>query len=577
MSSTNKLLLTESGDCGSASASPVSIAGLTNPQQVIDPGVASASVGVYMLSSSVSIAPATGFRICWGVSPSGVSPIFFPMEIFYPQPHPPLTFFPNRIGAMSLVHLAAERNGKHRALVVYGDTTRLEARTNAWGAHDARSDHDCCNNSGFGISQVLEIGYSDSAVVVPSSGHMFHDRPSDEFFATPLSVRGAREQGLQCGESCGDEFTSVPTDYAFLVAYRDTANPERLTGAATLLKVLPDGPPWARSWAARQVEQHLYAHPPKSIRDQLLEARQCETSDPTALCSLFNRQKTQSTRSVALSPTQVLITFVDHDTHSGTAVAISVSHHLPDRFDFAVGLKAVFNAGKTSSCDSARLSDTTAIVAYASDDTDEVFASVLVVNNASGAITVGQPRLLGYANMTHPLIPTSIVNLTEPVASDENVSSVDTTWYAPPHQRISVCGLSSSRALVVYAPVDGPGEVVLVTVSGSTAIRAVSTEFTSTGMDDVNIVALGDTKKALVVFRDDADEGAGKAQEIDVFDDYNGATYKIGLGSLVTFSATRLENIASVMLNKTAVLIAYRIMDESESGRTVLFNVPFTR
>jgi len=97
----------------------------------------------------------------------------------------------------------------------------------------------------------------------------------------------------------------------------------------------------------------------------------------------------------------------------------------------------------------------------------------------------------------------------------------------------------------------------------------------STNIDDVNVVPLGTTKKALALYRDEADGGAAKAQEVDVYDDYNGASYQLGPGSLSTFTSFRAESLVAIGLNKTAVLAAYRAMDGTEEGRAVVISATF--
>jgi len=108
---------------------------------------------------------------------------------------------------------------------------------------------------------------------------------------------------------------------------------------------------------------------------------------------------------------------------------------------------------------------------------------------------------------------------------------------------------------VGYGPIKAQGEVVLVGVSGVVAERLVSLAFRSTNMDDLHVVALGGTKKALAVYRDEADDGLAKAQEVDVYEDFNGASHSLGPGSLVTFTHFRAESLVAIGLNGTAVLV----------------------
>ena len=64
-------------------------------------------------------------------------------------------------------------------------------------------------------------------------------------------------------------------------------------------------------------------------------------------------------------------------------------------------------------------------------------------------------------------------------------------------------------------------------------------------------------EKALAVFRDEADGGVGKAEEVDVYDDYNGASYQLGPGSLVTFTSFRTESLVAIGLNNCNFMRLY--------------------
>jgi len=661
MAPTNQIMLvTPHSECGSPQAVPVSVVGLTNPQQVIDPGVPSSSVGVYLLSTSTTAAPPAGFRICWGADPPDSSPVNFPLEIFYPVPHPVAVFFEPRVGSIALVRLESNSRGQHKVLTVYGQTTKLPAQTVAWGAFDARLDYECCANAGFAASAVLDI-IGDTPR--PLSSHVFQDRPTDDFALTALSVREPLVQGLQCGEACGDEFTSPPTDYVFATAYRDLANPKRAPGAAMLLKVEPQGPQWARTWAAQRARQHFYTGPPQGIADHSVEARQCATSDPFATCSFVSRASTQSMRIVALSPTRLLATFVeaspclwrdgytnadhvvlcadgttvtdwqcvlgghgqrvqcppnaphmcadyqcgggyDHcclsdcSNHGGkrsciegndyelygTAVVINVVHHLPNEWEFNTGLKTVFNPVLTSNVDLAALTPSTAIVSYADDKSGDVKARIIQVNGAgTDDVTLGLPIVIGNGNLTMeekyqwPKRLQSDMVLPDWFDNESNATNVTGWKYTATHRRLSICSLSPNRALVAFGPVYQAAEVVLIVISGTVVRKAVSMTMSSDNIDDVNIVPLGTTKKALAVFRDEADGGVGKALEVDVYDDYNGASYELGPGSLVTFTSFRTESLTAIGLNGTAALVAYRAMDGTEQGHVRILRATFNR
>eukprot|EP00415_Alexandrium_ostenfeldii_P004811 UN4811 len=150
------------------------------------------------------------------------------------------------------------------------------------------------------------------------------------------------------------------------------------------------------------------------------------------------------------------------------------------------------------------------------------------------------------------------------------------SWkYTATHRRVSVCALSDRRALVGYGPIQGHGEVALIVIDGIVAERAASLPLRSSNMDDLSVVPLGMTKKALAIYRDEADSGVAKAQEVDVYEDFNGVAYKIGPGSLVTFTSTRAESLTAISLNSSAVLAAYRAMDGTEQGHAVLLSATF--
>jgi len=378
---------------------------------------------------------------------------------------------------------------------------------------------------------------------------------------------------LQCGDACGDEFTSPPTDYVLASAYRDLANAERPTGAAMLLKAEPRGPQWDRSWAAQRVRQHLIARPPQGIADHSVEARQCATSDPLATCAFVNRQYTQSMRIVVLSPTRLLATFLTGDPAyaAGNAVVINVVHHLPNEWEFNTGLPTLFtHSHATSNCDLAALSPSTAIVTYADGGTSAIHARIIRVNGeGTDDITLGEPSTIGTGNLT---MDTSVSSV------DENATNVtnQTEWkYTATHRRLSVCALSATRALVAFGPIYQLGEVALVVIEGLVNTPVVSMPLASTNIDDLHVVPLGTTKKALAIYRDEADGGVAKAQEVDAYDDYNGASYQLGPGSLVTFTSFRAESLVAIGLNQTAVLAAYRAMDGTEEGRVVLISATF--
>lgn len=60
---------------------PLSVAGVTNPMLIVDPGTSTSSVGVFVLSAVPVAVPPLGFRLCWGPSPADASPVNFPLEV----------------------------------------------------------------------------------------------------------------------------------------------------------------------------------------------------------------------------------------------------------------------------------------------------------------------------------------------------------------------------------------------------------------------------------------------------------------------------------------------------------------
>ncbi|CAE8589557.1 unnamed protein product, partial [Polarella glacialis] len=558
------LLVTNTGSCGDASAAAVTVVGLNNPQQVIDPGVESSSVGIYVLGTTTSAVPPYGFHICWGPNPSNSSAVNFPLEVFYPMQHEPTTFFADRVGAISLLHLDSESGGRHRALALYADTTKLPATTKALGGfYDARLDYDCCAMAGYAAGTILRV-QGDQAL--PSSGYVFHDRPSDGLSAVALSVRQPRLQGLEaCGTSCGDDFGSNHTDYVLAAGFRDLSDPNKSPGTVILLKARPIGPQWAPTWQARRTSQYFKHNPPAGLADYVVEAQRCATPDPLAACAFANRQKTQSLKVVALSSTRLVAAFVDSETEQGVAVFISVFHHLPDHWELNIGVKQVFNTGPTSNVDVAALSESVAIVAFADTASRTVEARVLQLSGTgTDDVTFGASVEIGEGNLTQD-------SSTEANATDTNSSN--STWkYTATHRRLSVCGVTSTKALVAYGPIHARGEVVLVVVSGVVATKGPVLALQSTNVDDVTVVLLGSSTKALALWRDEA---VAKAQEVDVYDDYNGASYALGPGSLVTMTYFRTEGLVALGLNQTGVLAAYRAMDGTERGVVQLLSATF--
>eukprot|EP00930_Biecheleria_cincta_P063827 TRINITY_DN4935_c0_g3_i1.p1 TRINITY_DN4935_c0_g3~~TRINITY_DN4935_c0_g3_i1.p1 ORF type:complete len:2865 (+),score=453.67 TRINITY_DN4935_c0_g3_i1:925-8595(+) len=560
------LLITNPGQCGDASAEAVEVVGLSNPTGVELPVVASSTAGVYILAQETIEAPPYGFRICWGPNPSNSSAVNYPLEVYYPMQHQPVIFFQNRVGAMTLVRLDGERGGRHRVLALYGDTTKLPATTKALGGfYDARMDYDCCNMTGFASGAMLQVDGSNRAL--PSGGYIFHDRPSDTFSAAALSVREPRAQGLEgCGSSCGDDYTSKHTDYVLAAGFRDMSSPEKSPGNIMMLKARPTGPQWAPTWQARRAAQYFGRTPPRGIVDYEVEFRRCTTPDPLAACAYTSRARSKSLKVVRLSSTRLAAAFVDGSSDHGTVVIIDVIHHLPDEWELNVGLKKVVNARPTSNIDLAALSATSLIVAFADETSRNIQAIVLQVTDADNLVA-GASVELGTGNLTQ--------DSTDTGSEEVNITN-STPWkYTETHRRLSVCALSSTKALVAFGPIGFTAEMILVVVSGVSASRAVVMSLRSNNIDDISVVPLGATKKAMCIYRDEADDGVAKAQEVDVYDDFNGASYALGPGSLSTLTHFRTEGLVAVSLNATGVLMAYRAMDGTEKGVVSLIAATF--
>ena len=268
-----------------------------------------------------------------------------------------------------------------------------------------------------------------------------------------------------------------------------------------LYKAEPVGPPWALTWSARRAPQHFSPVPPPSLSADSSEARSCETSDPMATCTFVSHKRTQSLRIVTMSPTRLLATFVDDETEAGTAVVIKVVQHLPDKWEFNTGVKVVFSEDPTSNVDVAALSASSAVIAFADESSKLVKAVALTVSGTgTDDVTLGTPTLIGEGNLT---------------ANEENYTDCETTdtsnpysdshaWrYTATHRRVSVCALSATRALVGYGPICSTAEVVLVFVSGVDVTKAVALQLRSSNIDDLKVVPLGSTKKAVAVYRDE--------------------------------------------------------------------------
>eukprot|EP00931_Biecheleriopsis_adriatica_P059553 TRINITY_DN35649_c0_g1_i2.p1 TRINITY_DN35649_c0_g1~~TRINITY_DN35649_c0_g1_i2.p1 ORF type:complete len:1722 (-),score=283.85 TRINITY_DN35649_c0_g1_i2:324-4907(-) len=555
------LLIENPGQCGDAFAEEVDVIGLTNPKQVEPGGGASSTTGTYILGQTTTAVPPFGFRICWGPNPSNSSAANYPLEIYYPMKYEPTVFFKNRVGAVSLVHLDSEKSGRHKVLALYADTTKLPATTNSWAQYDARLDYDCCAMAGHAGGALLQVDGTNRAL--PSGGYVFHDRPSDGLSGAALSIRTRQEA---CVSDCGDSFTSKHTDYVLAAGFRDLSSPEKHPGNVMMLKARPTGPQWAPTWQARRAVQHFRRTPPSGIIDYEAEFRRCMTPDPHAACAYTSRTKVESLKIARLSSTRLIAAFVDGSSQQGTIVIMTVVHYLPDEWELKVGVKQVVNAGVTSNVDVAALSSATAIVAYADEASRTVKAVVIQVNgDGTDDMTLGASALVGEGNMTMD---------TQDNETDANASNV--SWkYTATHRRLSVCAVSSTKALVAFGPIDASGEVVLIAIAGVTATRAVVMTMRSTNMDDISVVPLGTTKKAMCLYRDEADSGVAKAQEVDVYDDFNGESYALGPGSLSTLTHFRTEGLTAIGLNASGVLAAYRAMDGTEKGVVTLIGAAF--
>jgi len=559
--SSGVLLVTNPSRCGDASAEAVDISELTNPAGVQSIGGASSTQGLYILGYASSMAPPFGFRVCWGRNPANASGAEFPYEVDYPMYWQPTPFFEHRVGSVGLVRFDSEETS-HKLLALFSDPSDTPATSNRLtGSLMEWQDYDCCQMAGHAAGAVLQVDGSDRAL--PFGSYVFHERPSDDLTALALTTREPLAQGLyDCTGAC--DFTSKHTDYVLLAGFRDLSSPEKHPGNLMLLKAQPTGPQAAPTWQARRAAQHFGQMPPQSLADWEDGFRPCVTADPLAACAYASRATVQSLKVARLSENRLLAAFVDGPSRHGTVAVVSVSHHLPDHWSITLGLKQVVNSNTTSHVAVAALSDSAAVVFYDDEAAATVQARSIQVDAQDEAV-IGDAEYIGAGSLTE-------TNLSATDEGNETNSS-----YRATYRRMWACGLTDSMALVVFGPVRGAtGQVVLVTLqSGGQAVRVAELTLRDS-MDDVSLVRLS-SDKAMVVYRDEVDGGVAKAQEVSVFENFNGKPFALGLGSTSTFTHFPVEGLTAVDLNATGVLAAYRAMDGSGYGMTSVVGASFNR
>lgn len=560
------LLVTGDRGCGDGSATPVSIAGMVNPQQVIGQTVSLTKVGHYFFGTLEDEAPPYGFRICWGANPLTSSAAYFPMEVLYPAMYQPTTFFDKRVGGINVARLESAAGGRHNVLAVYGDTMRQIQRYDGREVVEEDIDDDidvglrreCCNQTGFLSTSMLEVlGFSvqsTAQVVVVSA-------PTDTFEASPLSVRNEVSAGLQCTDAssdCGQDFSGLPTDNTMVTGFRDIDNPYRSVAELMVMKAEKSaGPPWRRTWTTRR--------PP---RYSDWEAHDCPVRDPHAACRLMTVLHSNSYRVSTLSPDRVITVFVDGAAEAGTARVADVAQYMSgvDKWEVSPTLfKYTFNAGITTNCAVTALSSTIALVVYSDEASSTVKARVLEVA-ADGVISMGDAIDIGTGNLTMDIDPGHF--------QDEDRNE---TWvYTPYHRRVSAMRLGSTTAMIAFSPIYSSAEALIIRVSGLTPEVVVRKTLLTDNADDIHILPLGTAGKALAVYRDEADGGVAKAQELDVFGDLTSLSLGIGPGSLNTLTPYRVQSLTGCALNASAALVAFRVLDGgTEVGRAAVINTKF--
>eukprot|EP00434_Breviolum_minutum_P005225 symbB.v1.2.004605.t1/scaffold259.1/size252385/7 len=258
------------------------------------------------------------------------------------------------------------------------------------------------------------------------------------------------------------------------------------------------------------------------------------------------------------------VKFISGDMLQGTVVSIKVSHHPVEYWSLKIGIKEVVNAGRTNHIDVCALSEDRALVTFADETSNTLQARALQVLS-NGTVVLGDAVEI-HSNLAF------VVN-----TSNFNASEAPENWtFLAAHRRLSINRVDSGKAIIAAAPVLTNAEVMLVTVDPSTLKSTLSAALTLRApADDMTVVVLGPAA-AMCIYRNDV-TGLAIAQEVEIYETYNGKDHELMLASMSTFTDFRVEGLVATKLNATGILTAYRAMDGTGRGMTTLIGAPFNK